>query len=109
MADFIKIQLIQGADENGDGGTVLDSPTVKMPDGHLDIILASYAAIYGLDRTKADGTTETLTLARNYTYRLREYGSEVVKAAAVAAAKLQAESQAGDEANAAIGAVEVVE
>lgn len=109
MADFIKIQLIQGADENGNGGTVADAPTVKMPDGHLALVLGSFESVYGLERTLQNGTKETLTKSRNYTFRLREYTSEVVKAAAVKKAKADAEAAASESADAAVEAVEVVE
>lgn len=109
MADFVKIQLIQGAAEDGTGGTVIDSPSAKMPDGHLALILGSFEAVKGVERTLQDGTTERMTKARNYTFRLREYTSEVVKAAAVKKAKADAEAAASAGADAAVGAVEVVE
>jgi len=111
MADMVQMILVQGCDENGEGGTVLDAPKVVMPDGKLNEVMAAFT-VYGIHKidnpdfnaqqpeSEQNPRQIPVSLARNLTYRVRLYVQEIWSAYG----KKLAEEQARAAAEAAIAA-----
>ena len=115
--DAIRIQIIRDCDPKAKGGTVVDDAFAvlgDLPDGSplLDATLAAFADQYGVHSYPDPENPEeevTVSLERNFSYRLRSFATEIVKGfvakQAAEAARAQAEQQAQD----ATDAVAIVE
>lgn len=86
--DSIGITIKRNVLANGNGGTVVDNATVVLPDFVLDQLCGAFAAAYGVH--SVDGVP--VSLERNVAYRLRTYATEVLSAAAIKNAAVQATS-----------------
>ena len=108
MADMVQMILVQGCDENGAGGTVLDAPKVVIPDGKLNEVMAAFADPdgYGLHKidnpnfdaqqpeSEQNARQVPVSLARNLTYRVRLYVQEIWGAYGKKLAEAQARAAA---------------
>jgi hypothetical protein len=106
---MVQMIVVTGCDDEGQGGTVLDSPKVIMPDGKLNEVMAALDAAYGrhkIDNPDFDSNQDEseqnpkmipVSAARNLTYRIRmfvtdhwvSYGKSLAETAARNAALQQ--------------------
>ena len=107
--DSIQIILKTGTDSENAGGTVIDSPVVVLPDGHLDLILNSFKDAYGLASLENDENNTPILLneARNFSYRIRMYVQEIFAAYSKKLKRLEAEEIANTQIQASLGSIVV--
>lgn len=77
--DAIRIQIIRGCDENGEGGTVVDDASGVIPEPVLDALAAAFQSSYGLySYPNPDKPEEIITVSplRNISTRMRLFGEE---------------------------------
>lgn len=112
--DAIRIIITRNCDESGNGGTVIDNAAAVLGSiGNtpvLDALVAAFADAYGIHHID-DGTGNLIpvTPARNVTFRMRQFATEIVTAYMQKVAAEQARQQAGQQAEAALSAVTIVE
>lgn len=107
--DSIRIIITRGCDESGQGGTIVDDAAAVLGSiGQtpvLDALLAAFADAYGVHEVDE----VPVSLYRNMTYRMRMHATEIVTAYMQKTAAEQARQQAGQQAQAALSAVSIVE
>ena len=116
--DAIRIQIIQGCDESGNGGTVIDDATGvlgSLPSGTtiLDALMAAMADAYGLEvpaPTQEDpDNVQQLAPARNVSYRMRMFATDIVRSYANKTAAAAAAAAAQSDIAAALASVTIVD
>ena len=117
MADSIRIIITRDVDENGQGGTVVDDASAVLGSigdtKVLDALVAAFEDAYGIHEiVEGEGEDETrtpVTPFRNVTYRMRMFATDIVKSYMQKTAAKQAREQAGQQSDAALSTVKVVE
>ena len=112
--DSIRIIVTRNCDENGHGGTVVDSAAAVLGSiGEtpvLDALVAAFADAYGIHQIDdGEGNLTPVSGFRNVTYRMRLFATEIVTAHMKKVAAEQARTQAGQQAGVALAAVTIVE
>jgi hypothetical protein len=114
--DAIRIQIIRGCDEKGQGGTVVDDASGVLGSLNgvpiVDLLAAAFESAYGLySFTNPKNPNETLTVTpfRNISTRMRLYGQEVLSAYASQQAATQAATTAGGQIAEAMSKLTIVE
>lgn len=114
--DAIRIQIIRGCDENGEGGTVVDDASGVLGSLNgvpiVDLLAAAFESAYGLysfpNPEKPDETL-TVTPLRNISTRMRIFGQEILSAYASQQAAAQAATAAGNQISEAMSKLTIVE
>ena len=113
-----KIQMIVRDDEDN----IVDSPTIIIPPGGLNMMLAAFADTYVNSYSKAnpdfddqlpvseenpETITESYTPVRHMIFQIRKFGEIIVKAYAIKEAEKAAKEAAEAQAAALLGAIQV--
>lgn len=123
--DAIRIQIVRGCDEQGQGGVVVDDATGVLGSlGEtpiLDLVAAAFADQYGLyqwsnpafdaEQAESEDNPRLLTVSplRNISTRMRLFAQEVMTAYAMKAAAETARQQAQQQAEAALSSLSIIE
>lgn len=112
--DSIRILITRDCDENGQGGTVVDDAAAVLGSigdtPVLDALVAAFADAYGLHEVANEaGELVPVSVYRNVTYRMRLYATEIVTAYMQKMAAEQARQQAGQQSQAALAGVTIIE
>ncbi len=118
--DAIQVVLKENCNDDGTGGTVLDSPTVLLPVGELANLLQAYEDEYGMwevdnpsfddQQPEGPGNERQLPVGqpRNFAVRIRHFCESVFRAWGVKQARAAAETNAKAAAQATMDQITVI-
>jgi hypothetical protein len=112
--DSIRIIVTRNVNADGTGGEIVDNAAAilgsigEMP--VLDALVAAFQDAYGRHQVEDEnGDLQPVNGYRNVTYRMRQFATEIVTGYMQKVAAEQARQQAGQQSEAALSAVEIVE